>query len=105
MVVASEDVFNSLRRKLDLLGYRHKFNADSLPLVKSLFEDLVLTTNGLRDAKNELASDSTAAENGLLKSENSRLSQQNNSLQRNLAELQVNYDSRIKGTSIFRIPI
>ncbi|KAH9285769.1 Centrosomal protein [Echinococcus granulosus] len=50
MVVESE-VFRSVRKKLDVLGYREPLGEESLSLVERLLDDLILATHGLRENK------------------------------------------------------
>lgn len=45
-----------LRKKLDLLGYgSHSLPLSSIPLVSSVVDDLITTTQSLKNAKDELA--------------------------------------------------
>lgn len=51
---ASDGVFNNLRQKLDVLGYTQTLPLAGIPLVAALFEDLVKSTESLRDAKKKI---------------------------------------------------
>lgn len=50
----SDSVFNNLRQKLDVMGYRQSLPLAAIPLVGSLFEDFVKTTESLRDSKKKI---------------------------------------------------
>lgn len=49
-----ESKHNYLRRKLDVLGYSHSLPLSAINLVSSILEDLIKTSEGLKNAK-ELA--------------------------------------------------
>ena len=51
MATALERKFTGLRKRLDQLGYRQLLGLESLPLVETLFNDLLNTTKSLRNAK------------------------------------------------------
>lgn len=51
MATAIERKFTGLRKRLDQLGYRQALGIESLPLVERLFNDLLHTTESLRNAK------------------------------------------------------
>lgn len=51
---ATDSVFNNLRQKLDVMGYRQSLPLAAIPLVGCLFEDLVKTTESLRDSKKQI---------------------------------------------------
>lgn len=51
---AADSVFNNLRQKLDVMGYRQSLPLAAIPLVGCLFEDLVKTTESLRDSKKQI---------------------------------------------------
>ncbi|XP_036326953.1 centrosomal protein of 135 kDa-like [Rhagoletis pomonella] len=51
---ASDGIFNNLRQKLDVLGYTQTLPLAGIPLVGALFEDLVKSTESLRDAKKKI---------------------------------------------------
>ena len=51
MATAVERKFTGLRKRLDQLGYRQPLGLESLPLVERLFNDLLHTTESLRNAK------------------------------------------------------
>ena len=51
MATAVERKFTGLRKRLDQLGYRQPLGLESLPLVETLFNDLLHTTESLRNAK------------------------------------------------------
>lgn len=48
-------IYNNLRQKLDVLGYTQALPISSISLVGSLFEDLIKTTESLRDSKARIA--------------------------------------------------
>lgn len=50
----SDSVFNNLRQKLDVMGYRQTLPLAAIPLVGCLFEDFVKTTESLRDCKKQI---------------------------------------------------
>lgn len=47
-----ESKHNYLRRKLDVLGYSHSLPLSAINLVSSILEDLIKTSEGLKNAKN-----------------------------------------------------
>ena len=51
MASSAEQKFTALRKRLDQLGYRQALGIESLPLVEKLFNDLVHTTESLKNAK------------------------------------------------------
>jgi hypothetical protein len=55
MATAMERKFTGLRKRLDQLGYRQALGVESLPLVERIFNDLLHTTESLRNAKLQLA--------------------------------------------------
>lgn len=54
MAIVNDSVFNNLRQKLNVLGYHQTLPLSAIPLVGCLFEDLVKTTESLRDAKEKV---------------------------------------------------
>lgn len=50
-MAAEDSIFSNLREKLDLMGYQQTLPLAAVPLVCALFEDLITTTESLRDAK------------------------------------------------------
>ncbi|XP_055384228.1 centrosomal protein of 135 kDa [Condylostylus longicornis] len=80
-----DGIFNNLRQKLDVLGYTQPLPLSALSLVSSIFEDLVKTTESLRDAKkkiSELLEEKSCWELGVepYKCDNSRLINEVNQL-------------------------
>ena len=51
MATLAEQKFTALRKRLDQLGYRQALGIESLPLVEKLFNDLIHTTESLKNAK------------------------------------------------------
>lgn len=48
--------YEYVRKKLDLLGYEsHQLPLSAIPLVSSLLDDLILTTQNLKNSKDEIA--------------------------------------------------
>lgn len=47
----AEAKFVSLRKRLDQLGYKQPLGIESLPLVEKLFNDLIHTTESLKESK------------------------------------------------------
>lgn len=101
MSTNAERRFVNLRKRLDQLGYRHPLGVDSLPLVEKLFSDLVHTTESLRQAK--LSSGKTEKEcsnyDTVLepyKTENTRLTRENNDLHLEILKLKEQSDRHVK---------
>ncbi|NXL71186.1 CP135 protein, partial [Leptocoma aspasia] len=101
MSTTAERRFVNLRKRLDQLGYRHPLGVDSLPLVEKLFSDLVHTTESLRKAK--LSSGKTEKEcsnyDTVLepyKTENARLTRENNDLHLEILKLKEQSDRHVK---------
>ncbi|XP_050335974.1 centrosomal protein of 135 kDa isoform X1 [Bactrocera neohumeralis] len=96
---ASDGVFNNLRQKLDVLGYTQTLPLAGIPLVAALFEDLVKSTESLRDAKKkivDLLEEKSCWELGVepYKCDNSRLLAECNQLhQQNLKDRE-DYEQR-----------
>lgn len=44
-----------LRQKLNLLGYDLNLPISAIPIVSSILDDLIITTEGLKNAKDEIA--------------------------------------------------
>ncbi|NXI32950.1 CP135 protein, partial [Sterrhoptilus dennistouni] len=101
MNTSAERRFVNLRKRLDQLGYRHALVVESLPLVEKLFSDLVHTTESLRRAK--LSSGKTEKEcsnyDTILepyKTENTRLTRENNDLHLEILKLKEQSDRHVK---------
>ncbi|NXO34634.1 CP135 protein, partial [Locustella ochotensis] len=101
MSTNAERRFVNLRKRLDQLGYRHPLGVDTLPLVEKLFSDLVHTTESLRQAK--LSSGKTEKEcnnyDTVLepyKTENTRLTRENNDLHLEILKLKEQSDRHVK---------
>uniref|UniRef100_A0A8D2PYD3 Centrosomal protein 135 n=1 Tax=Zosterops lateralis melanops TaxID=1220523 RepID=A0A8D2PYD3_ZOSLA len=101
MSTSAERRFVNLRKRLDQLGYRHALVVESLPLVEKLFSDLVHTTESLRRAK--LSSGKTEKEcsnyDTILepyKTENTRLTRENNDLHLEILKLKEQSDRHVK---------
>uniref|UniRef100_A0A1A9Z8Z3 Centrosomal protein of 135 kDa n=1 Tax=Glossina pallidipes TaxID=7398 RepID=A0A1A9Z8Z3_GLOPL len=50
----SDSIFKNLRQKLDVMGYNQTLPLAAVPIVGAVFEDLVKTTESLRDSKKQL---------------------------------------------------
>ncbi|EUB59615.1 Centrosomal protein [Echinococcus granulosus] len=101
MVVESE-VFRSVRKKLDVLGYREPLGEESLSLVERLLDDLILATHGLRENKRESSSKLKLELEGqcsTLKAENSTLKNECSSLNRDISEIHERYKAQIQELS------
>ncbi|NXI07231.1 CP135 protein, partial [Irena cyanogastra] len=101
MSATAERRFLNLRKRLDQLGYRHPLGVDSLPLVEKLFSDLVHTTESLR--KTKLSSGKTEKECSNYdiilepyKTENARLTRENNDLHLEILKLKEQSDRHLK---------
>ncbi|NWV40963.1 CP135 protein, partial [Grantiella picta] len=101
MSTNAERRFVNLRKRLDQLGYRHPLGVESLPLVEKLFSDLVHTTESLRGAK--LSSAKTEKEctnyDTILepyKTENARLTRENNDLHLEILKLKELSERHVK---------
>ncbi|NWU55527.1 CP135 protein, partial [Dromas ardeola] len=101
MTATAERRFINLRKRLDQLGYRQPLGLESLPLVEKLFSDLVHTTESLRSAK--LSAGKTEKEysnyDAILepyKSENAKLTRENNELHLDILKLKEQSDRRVK---------
>ncbi|CAG10964.1 unnamed protein product, partial [Tetraodon nigroviridis] len=89
--------FINLRKRLDQLGYRQPLGIDSLPLVEKLFNDLVHTTESLRNVK--LSAGKTEKESRNVDAlvepyrlENARITRENNDLHQQLLRLKEEND-------------
>lgn len=51
----TDSTYDNLREKLDILGYQQTLPLSAVPLVGVIFEDLIKTTESLRNAKLEIA--------------------------------------------------
>uniref|UniRef100_A0A674H3S2 Centrosomal protein 135 n=1 Tax=Taeniopygia guttata TaxID=59729 RepID=A0A674H3S2_TAEGU len=101
MSTNAERRFVNLRKRLNQLGYRHPLGVDSLPLVEKLFSDLVHTTESLRKAKfssgkteKECSNYDTILEP--YKTENARLTRENNDLHLEILKLKEQSDRHVK---------
>ncbi|NWS12848.1 CP135 protein, partial [Pachyramphus minor] len=101
MSTNAERRFTNLRKRLDQLGYRHPLGVESLPLVEKLFSDLVHTTESLRSAK--LSAGKTEKEcnnyDTILepyKTENAKLTRENNELHLEILKLKEQSDRHVK---------
>ncbi|XP_018781881.1 centrosomal protein of 135 kDa isoform X3 [Serinus canaria] len=101
MSTNAERRFVNLRKRLNQLGYRHPLGVDSLPLVEKLFSDLVHTTESLRKAKfsagkteKECSNYDTVLEP--YKTENARLTRENNDLHLEILKLKEKSDRHVK---------
>ncbi|KAL9852385.1 centrosomal protein of 135 kDa isoform 3-T8 [Geothlypis trichas] len=101
MSANAERRFVNLRKRLNQLGYRHPLGVDSLPLVEKLFSDLVHTTESLRKAKfssgkteKECSNYDTILEP--YKTENARLTRENNDLHLEILKLKEKSDRHVK---------
>ncbi|XP_065362141.1 centrosomal protein of 135 kDa [Calliphora vicina] len=101
----SDSVFNNLRQKLDVMGYRQSLPLAAIPLVGSLFEDFVKTTESLRDSKKkimELLEEKSCWELGVepYKCDNSRLLKECNHMHTQTLKQQEEYEERIQELNI-----
>ncbi|XP_027741348.1 centrosomal protein of 135 kDa isoform X2 [Empidonax traillii] len=101
MSTNAERRFTNLRKRLDQLGYRQPLGVESLPLVEKLFSDLVHTTESLRSAK--LSAGKTEKEcsnyDTILepyKTENAKLTRENNELHLEILKLKEQSDRHVK---------
>ncbi|NXX52476.1 CP135 protein, partial [Scopus umbretta] len=101
MTTTAERRFINLRKRLDQLGYRQPLGVESLPLVENLFSDLVHTTESLRSAK--LSAGKTEKEcsnyDAILepyKTENAKLTRENNELHLEILKLKEQSDRHVK---------
>ncbi|NXJ47755.1 CP135 protein, partial [Spizaetus tyrannus] len=101
MTTTAERRFINLRKRLDQLGYRQSLGVESLPLVEKLFSDLVHTTESLRSAK--LSAGKTEKEcsnyDAILepyKTENAKLTRENNELHLEILKLKEQSDRHVK---------
>ncbi|KAI8123380.1 Centrosomal protein of 135 kDa [Lucilia cuprina] len=101
----SDSVFNNLRQKLDVMGYRQSLPLAAIPLVGTLFEDFIKTTESLRDSKKqimELLEEKSCWELGVepYKCDNSRLLQECNQLHTQIIKQQEEYEEKIQELNI-----
>ncbi|XP_017677613.1 PREDICTED: centrosomal protein of 135 kDa isoform X4 [Lepidothrix coronata] len=101
MSTNAERRFTNLRKRLDQLGYRQPLGVESLPLVEKLFSDLVHTAESLRSAK--LSTGKTEKEysnyDTILepyKTENAKLTRENNELHLEMLKLKERSDRHVK---------
>ncbi|KAJ7410493.1 Testis-specific protein 10 protein [Willisornis vidua] len=105
MSTNAERRFTNLRKRLDQLGYRQPLGVESLPLVEKLFSDLVHTTESLRSAK--LSAGKTEKEcsnyDTILepyKTENAKLTRENNELHLEILKLKEQSDRHVKDLKV-----
>ncbi|NXY42382.1 CP135 protein, partial [Ceuthmochares aereus] len=101
MTATAERRFINLRKRLDQLGYRQPLGVESLPLVEKLFSDLVHTTESLRSAKLSAGKNDKECSNydAILepyKTENAKLTRENNELHVEKLKLKEQSDRHIK---------
>ncbi|XP_055556940.1 centrosomal protein of 135 kDa isoform X2 [Falco biarmicus] len=101
MTTTAERRFVNLRKRLDQLGYRQPLGVESLPLVEKLFSDLVHTTESLRSAKlsagkNEKECSDYDAILEPYKTENAKLTRENNELHLELLKLKEQSDRHVQ---------
>ncbi|OPJ71146.1 centrosomal protein of isoform B [Patagioenas fasciata monilis] len=101
MTTAAERRFINLRKRLDQLGYRQPLGVESLPLVEKLFSDLVRTTESLRNAKLSAGKNEKECSNydAILepyKTENAKLTRENNELHLEILKLKEQSDRHVK---------
>ncbi|XP_015717766.1 centrosomal protein of 135 kDa isoform X1 [Coturnix japonica] len=101
MTTAAERKFVNLRKRLDQLGYRQPLGVDSLPLVEKLFSDLVHTTESLRSAKLSAGKIEKECSNydaiiEPYRTENAKLTRENNELHLEVLKLKEQSDHYIK---------
>ncbi|KAL3318413.1 hypothetical protein Ciccas_002921 [Cichlidogyrus casuarinus] len=92
-----KDEYSSLRKQLDILGYRMSFHFESLPLVTRLTNDLICTTDSLRKSKQEISSleqYKCKIEKCVqpYKDDNARLLKENNSLHAQVLKLREGFE-------------
>uniref|UniRef100_A0A663M226 Centrosomal protein 135 n=1 Tax=Athene cunicularia TaxID=194338 RepID=A0A663M226_ATHCN len=101
MTTTAERRFINLRKRLDQLGYRQPLAVESLPLVEKLFSDLVHTTESLRSAKLSAEKSEKECSNydAILepyKTENAKLTRENNELHLEILKLKEQSDRHVK---------
>ncbi|XP_074760947.1 centrosomal protein of 135 kDa [Athene noctua] len=101
MTTTAERRFINLRKRLDQLGYRQPLAVESLPLVEKLFSDLVHTTESLRSAKLSAEKSEKECSNydAILepyKTENGKLTRENNELHLEILKLKEQSDRHVK---------
>ncbi|XP_068259978.1 centrosomal protein of 135 kDa [Nyctibius grandis] len=101
MTATAERRFINLRKRLDQLGYRQPLGVESLPLVEKLFSDLVHTTESLRSAKLSAGKSEKECSNydAILepyKTENAKLTRENNELHLEILKLKEQSDRHVK---------
>ncbi|KAL5290429.1 CEP135 family protein [Megaselia abdita] len=100
MTEKGEFMHRNLRDKLDCLGYNQPFPVAAVPLVGSIFDDLIKTTESLRDSKlkiSQLLEEKSCWELGVepYKCDNSRLLSDCNQLHLELLNQRENYEKEI----------
>ncbi|KAK2513711.1 hypothetical protein Q9233_015387 [Columba guinea] len=101
MTTTAERRFINLRKRLDQLGYQQPLGVESLPLVEKLFSDLVRTTESLRSAKLSAGKNEKECSNydAILepyKTENAKLTRENNELHLEILKLKEQSDRHVK---------
>ncbi|XP_037880211.1 centrosomal protein of 135 kDa isoform X2 [Glossina fuscipes] len=96
----SDSIFKNLRQKLDVMGYNQTLPLAAVPIVGAVFEDLVKTTESLRDSKKqliELLEEKSSWELGVepYKCDNSRLLTECNQLHLQLIRQKEGYEEQI----------
>ncbi|CAN9500674.1 unnamed protein product [Ophioblennius macclurei] len=94
---STERKFLNLRKRLDQLGYRQPLEIESLPLVEKIFSDLIHTTESLRNAKLSAGKTEKESRNvdALLepyRTENARVTRENNELHLELLKIREEKD-------------
>ncbi|KAJ8028410.1 hypothetical protein HOLleu_30630 [Holothuria leucospilota] len=94
----AEAKFITLRKRLDQLGYKQPLGLESLPLVEKLFNDLIHTTESLKEAKLKVSHPVKVASRWEehvepYRNENAKLVRENNELHQQLIRLQEDLQS------------
>ncbi|NWQ74150.1 CP135 protein, partial [Columbina picui] len=105
MTTTAERRFINLRKRLDQLGYQQPLGVESLPLVEKLFSDLVRTTESLRSAKLSAGKHEKECSNydAILepyKTENAKLTRENNELHLEILKLKEQSDRHVKDLKV-----
>ncbi|XP_037909139.1 centrosomal protein of 135 kDa isoform X2 [Hermetia illucens] len=96
----TDSTYDNLREKLDILGYQQTLPLSAVPLVGVIFEDLIKTTESLRNAKLEIAKyleEKSCWDLGVepYKCDNSRLLSECNSLHLELVKQKDEFEEKI----------
>ncbi|XP_055854505.1 centrosomal protein of 135 kDa isoform X2 [Episyrphus balteatus] len=97
--MSADCIYNNLRHKLDVLGYTQPLPLAAISLVGAIFEDLVKTTESLRDSKlkiSNLLEEKSCWELGVepYKCDNSRLLAECNQLHLELIKQKEDYEEK-----------